>query len=68
MLSGYRTLLASSVGTRDGMALELALADGTQIAEVFEDSTTGDRTVHLFVDRVPAEAIEWMLAEARARL
>jgi len=50
------------------MALELALADGTQIAEVFEDSTTGDRTVHLFVDRVPAEAIEWMLAEARARL
>lgn len=68
ILESYRTILVSAVGERGGMALELDLLDGTQIAEVFEASSTGQRTVHLFVDSVPLEAIEWMLKEADQRL
>lgn len=68
MIDGYRIVLASAVGARDGMSLELNRVDGTQIAEVFEDATTGSRTVHLFVDSVPLEAIEWLIAQAKVHL
>jgi hypothetical protein len=68
MTAGYRLILASSVGERDGMALELTRADGTRLAEVFEDEDTGRRTVNVFERDVPLEAIEWLLAEARSRL
>jgi len=67
-MDGYRILLISSVGARDGMSIELDLVDGTQLAEVFEDASTGKRTVRMFIDSVPLDAIEWMLAEAKARL
>lgn len=65
---GYRLLLASSVGHRDGMALELGLEDGTQVAEVFNDDDTGRRVVNLFAENVPVEAIAWLLSEAEAQL
>ncbi|WP_157622655.1 hypothetical protein [Nostocoides sp. Soil756] len=59
----------SAVGTRDGMAMELDTVDGEQIAEVFEDEATKERTVTFFVDRpVPLEAIQWLLDRARTEL
>lgn len=68
MIPGYRLLLTSSVGDRDGMAIELARDDGKRVAEVFEDDETGYRTVTVFERDAPLDAIEWLLAEARARL
>jgi hypothetical protein len=64
-LNGYNLVIVSSVGFREGMALELAADDGTQIAEVFEDEATKARTVRFFVDTpVPLEAVEWLLRRA----
>lgn len=68
MIAGYRLVLASSVGERDGVGLELTRADGGCVAEVFEDGETGGRVVNVFERDVPVVAIEWLLAEARARL
>lgn len=68
MIPGFRLLLASSVGERDGMAMELVRDDGTRVAEVFEDDDTGKRTVTVFEGDAPLDAIEWLLLEARARL
>jgi hypothetical protein len=68
MIAGYRLLLASSVGERDGMAIELTRDDGTRVAEVFEDDQTGRRTMNVFEQNVPLDAIEWLLTEAKARL
>ena len=69
MTLGFSLILASYVGHRDGMALELKDADGEQVAEVFEDHGTGVRTLTVFGEQqVPIAAIEWLLSEARARL
>ncbi|TFB87585.1 hypothetical protein E3O44_10865 [Cryobacterium algoricola] len=69
MIPGYRLILASAVGSRDGMALELDKDSGEQVAEVFEDDETKERTVTIFGEQaVPLAAIEWLLAEARTRL
>ena len=69
MIAGYRLVLASSVGERDGMALELTRDDGERVAEVFEDDETGARTFTVFGEQqVPFAAIEWLMAEARTRL
>jgi hypothetical protein len=69
MISGYRLILASSVGERDGMTLELTRDDGTRVAEVFEDDETGARTFTVFDEQhVPVDVIEWLLEEARRRL
>lgn len=69
MIAGYRLLLASSVGERDGMALELSKVGGERVAEVFEDGETGARTFTVFGEQqVPLAAIEWLLGEARNRL
>jgi len=65
---GFHLVLASSVGIRDGMALELSRVDGPCVAEVFEDSDTLQRTVTLFEPGVPLDAIEWLLEEARRGL
>lgn len=64
----YRTVLASSVGDIDGMALELCTADGQVIASVFEDGETGMRTVTMKEATVDLALMEWFLAEARRRL
>ncbi|MGN6522420.1 MAG: hypothetical protein ACTHMZ_04320 [Actinomycetes bacterium] len=61
-------VLASSVGERDGMALELDRDDGTRVAEVFEDEETRARVVNVFQADVPVEVLEWLLNEARSRL
>jgi hypothetical protein len=69
VIAGYRLILASSVGERDGMALELTRDDGERVAEVFEDDETGVRTFTVFGEQqVPLAAIEWLLTEARTRL
>jgi hypothetical protein len=68
VIAGYQLLLVSSVGERDGMALELTREDGSRVAEVFEDDDAGLRTMNLFEKDVPIDAIEWLLDEARTRL
>jgi hypothetical protein len=68
-MNGYKLLLVSAVGERDGMALELAAETGEQVAEVFEDDLTGERTVTFFTDQpVSLSVVEWLLAEAARRL
>ncbi len=62
------TRLASSVGERDGMGLELTLADGEVIAEVFEREATGERTVTLFRPEVPLQTLLWFLERVDAEL
>ena len=69
-VEGCRLILASSGGERDGIALELDRdADGEQVAEVFEDGATGDRTFRCYTDQpVPVEAVEWLIAQAQTHL
>jgi len=67
MITGFRLVLASSVGERDGMAIELTRHDGTRMAEVFVDDGSGRRTVHVFEGDVPLDALEWLLNEAKGR-
>jgi hypothetical protein len=69
VIAGYHLILASSVGKRDGMALELTRESGERVAEVFEDDETKERTFTAFCEEpVPLAAIEWLLTEARIRL
>lgn len=66
---GYRLIVMSVVGERDGMAIELASNTGEQIAEVFEDDETKLRSLTFYgQDPVPLEVVEWFLAEAADRL
>jgi hypothetical protein len=68
-MNGYRLLLVSAVGGRDGMALELSLDTGEQVAEVFQDEDTRTRSVTFFTgEPVPLEAVQWLLSEAANRL
>jgi hypothetical protein len=48
VIAGYHLVLASSVGDRDGMALELTRDDGERVAEVFEDDESGTRTFTVY--------------------
>jgi hypothetical protein len=67
MTDQFRLTLASWVGERDGMSLELTAKDDARLAEVFHDDQTGQLTVTVFGDRpVPIDAMEWLLARARA--
>lgn len=69
MISGFRRLLVSAVGSRDGMAIELDAESGEQLAEVFEDDATRERTVKFYTtEPVPLAAVEWLLDEARRSL
>jgi hypothetical protein len=67
---GYRTVLFGEVDPRDGWALELwGGADGEQVAEVFEDEATHERTVRFLTDQpVPLGAVRHLLVEAERRL
>ena len=68
-IAGFSLILASSVGERDGMGLELIRADGERVAEVFDDDDTGARTFTVFSEQqVPILAIEWLLSVAKTRL
>ena len=68
MIDGYSLVLASSVGVRDGMALEPTRDGGVIVAEVYEDDSTRARTVTVFELDVPLEAMEWLLSSAREML
>ena len=48
MIAGYGLILASSVGERDGMAMERTKVDGAPVAEVFQYGETGARTFTVF--------------------
>lgn len=65
---GFSTRLASSVGERDGIGLELTLDDGEVIAEVFERKATGERTVTLFRPELPLETLLWFLKRVDTEL
>jgi|GEM_PF-2487300 len=68
-LNGYKLLLVSAVGSRDGMAVELARESGEQVAEVFEEDTSKNRTVTFFTDQpVPLNVVKWLLSEAEREL
>jgi hypothetical protein len=68
-LEGFRLVLASSNGDREGMALELQTARGEQVADVFESDETGLRSVRFYTQSdVPIDAVEWLLNESRSRL
>lgn len=66
----YGVRLASDVSDRDGMGLELTdRRTGETLAEVFQDDTSGVRTVTIFGDRALALAdLEWFLRQASQRL
>ena len=54
---------------RDGMYLELNEHEGKPgIAEVFFSDETNEFILNTFGNDVPLEAIEWLIAEARASL
>lgn len=68
-MKGYKLVLVSAVGGRDGMALELSRETGEQVAEVFEDDESRARSVTFFTDEpVPLAAVEWLIAEAARQL
>ncbi|REJ06735.1 hypothetical protein DY023_05105 [Microbacterium bovistercoris] len=62
-----KTVVSRMLGTVSGLEVQ-HIESHEQVAEVFEDSETGRRTVNLFEIDVPLEVIEWLLAEARAKL
>lgn len=68
MIDGYSLILASYVGRRDGMALELTRQGGTVVAAVYEDDSTHRRTVSMFEPEVPLEAMEWLISSAKTSL
>lgn len=68
MIDGYSLILASYVGKRDGMALELTRDGGAVVAEVFEDDSTHVRTVSMFEAEVPLEAMEWLISSSKVSL
>ncbi|MFE6966470.1 hypothetical protein ACFVAJ_15250 [Agromyces sp. NPDC057679] len=63
----YRLQIASHVGTRDGIALELLEAGGLDVlAEVFHDDKSGELSFGWFYDHaIPLDVAEWFLSEAR---
>lgn len=66
--STYRLQVASSVGERDGLGLELLSREGTGevIAEVFHDDLSGEMTFTSFDDNtIPLAVLEWFLEKAR---
>lgn len=67
-MRGYKTLIASSVGERDGMGCELIDPEGETIAEVFEHDGTKVRTVTLFQAEVPLDVVNWYLRTVDERL
>lgn len=68
-MDGYSLRLVSYVGERDGMALELADPDGEQVAEVFEDEATRERSVTVYApEPVPLALMEWLIERAREKL
>lgn len=65
----YKFVLASIMGERDGMAMELHGSDGRVLAEVFEDDQTKARTVSFYTsDPIPLRDIELLLDAARRDL
>ncbi len=68
-MNGYRLLLVSAVGERDGMSLELVRDSGERVAEIFEEEASGERSLTVFSTApIPIGVAEWFIAEAARRL
>lgn len=68
-MNGYQILVTGEVGPRDGWSIELILDSGEEIAEVFEDGETLERTVRFHTEKsIPLVAVQWLLEEAERRL
>lgn len=65
-MNGCKLLLASAVGDRDGVTLELAVKAIEQIAEVFVDTEKGAPPGH-FLHRAPGGAGSRRIAALRKR-
>lgn len=66
----YTYIMGSDV-QRDGMYLELALANDGQeevLAEVFYSDVDGTMTFSGYVPDLPLEVVEWLISEAHRRL
>lgn len=66
----YTYIMGSDV-QRDGMYLELALADDgleQALAEVFYSDVDGTMTFSGYAPDLPLEVVEWLISEARRRL
>ena len=67
----YRFQTAGDVLTRDGIGLECYRIDGSReelVLEVFRDDTLMSWTYSQFVQDLPLELIEHVIANARQRL
>jgi hypothetical protein len=69
-LEGYALTLASDVGPRDGMGLELSAAGqpGAVLAEVFFCDADGSMTVSTFDNELPLAVIEALIEVAKRQL
>jgi hypothetical protein len=66
---GYHFTLASAVGARDGIGLEVTRDDnGECAAEVFLNHDTGERTFTAFEPSIPVEVVAELLERAREQL
>lgn len=65
-MDGYRTRFASSVGSRDGVQLELMGPDGQYLAEVFRNDDTGERVFNSLTEHLslPIAVLNWFLGVA----
>lgn len=63
----YEMVVASDVGEREGMSLELYDGD-RQIIEVFYSDSDGAMTLSAYQENLPLAVVEWAIAEGRSRL
>ena len=57
LLSKYNVVIASDVGNRDGIGIEVSLNDDL-VLEIFRDDTKKTREVTLYKKELPLELIE----------
>ncbi len=63
----WRTQLASDI-IRDGLGVELVARNDEVVAEVFRCDANHTVSVSLFVEALPLQAMEILLAQAKERL
>lgn len=65
--SKWRTQLASDI-IRDGLGVELIARNDEVVAEVFRCDANHAVSVSLFVEALPLQAMEILIAQAKERL
>ena len=59
--------IASDVGTRDGIGIELVM-DGQMILEIFRDDTKKSREITLYKNDVPRSVVEEAIARFKKEI